>query len=172
MKNLLILRHAKSDWSQPYTSDYDRPLNERGKKDAPLIGEEIFRRKIVPQIILSSTAKRAKRTAEKVSQSFNYQGKIVWMEKFYFGDEDDIIKALQTIESQYERVMIVGHNPTLENLVALLTSSKMDIELPTASLVSIDFNFEAWNKLTLNSGEFKFIIKPRDIEANNNKILP
>jgi len=165
MKNLIIMRHAKSDWANSSLSDFDRPLNERGIKTAPLMGKELLRRNKVPGLIISSPAKRAKTTARMVADSCGYTGDIDLDDAFYFGTIDEILKKIKKKGKQYKSLMVVGHNPTWETLVYSLSKSGTGIQMPTATIVSIIFDIQNWDDLTAKSGEIEFVIIPKELET-------
>ncbi len=121
MKTLLILRHAKSSWDAPELADIQRPLNKRGKNDAPRVGEIIKEAGLHSRCHLSSPAVRAVKTAEAAADTCGYEGEIEIRENFYPGSPGDYIEALNEISDGYARVMVVGHNPGLEELLSDLT---------------------------------------------------
>ena len=125
MKTLLIVRHAKSSWNHPGLSDHDRPLNRRGKEDAPKMGEVLRDEDTIPDMIISSTAKRAQKTAELMADSSGFDGKIVFTRAFYNADSDTYLDMLKTIPDNIETVMFVGHNPGMEELVYDLTGESV-----------------------------------------------
>ena len=147
MKTLLILRHAKSSWNYPELSDYDRPLNKRGKRDAPRMGEHLRQEGLIPDRILTSSAKRARKTASKVAKTSGYIGKVKKLDAFYDTVPGVYFETLQALPNKYQRVMVVGHNPTMEQLVNHLTGH---IErMPTAALAHIEIPIEHWEALNL-----------------------
>lgn len=147
MKTLLILRHAKSSWKYPELSDYDRPLNSRGKRDAPRMGKYLRQQDLIPDRILTSSAKRARKTANKVAKSCGYTGKVKKIEAFYDAVPGVYFEVLQALPDKYQRVMVVGHNPTMERLVNHLTEQ---IErMPTAALAHIELPIQHWDALDL-----------------------
>ena len=147
MKTLLILRHAKSSWDNTGLSDYDRPLNKRGKHDAPRMGKHLSQQGLVPDHILTSSAKRARKTATKVAKACGYAGKIKYLESFYLAPPGVYYEKIQTLQNNYESVMVVGHNPTMEQLVTHLTG-EMNV-MPTTALAHIELPIERWNTLDL-----------------------
>ncbi|MEA3443875.1 MAG: histidine phosphatase family protein [Bacteroidota bacterium] len=157
------MRHAKSDWSLDLDSDFERPLNKRGKKDAPRMGKEMLDRKIVPDHILASTAKRAVETVEAVVKACAYQGKINYFDDFYSGNIDSVFEQIQKLDNLYGRVLLIGHNPTWESLSELLISKDMFIEMPTSTLVSVNAYIDDWKKLEPKSCKFNWLIKPREL---------
>ena len=145
MKTLLILRHAKSSWNYPELSDYDRPLNRRGKRDAPRMGKHLRQEGLIPDRILTSSAKRARKTANKVAKACGYTGKVKKLDVFYDTVPGVYFETLQALPNKYQRVMVVGHNPTMEQLVSYLTGH---IErMPTAALAHIELPIEHWEEL-------------------------
>ena len=104
MKTVLILRHAKSSWNDPLLSDHDRPLNKRGKRDAPYIGEFLKRRQLVPDLILSSTAKRARKTAQAVAKASGSDGTVEIITSFYHSEPNTYISQLADLPDIYQRV--------------------------------------------------------------------
>lgn len=163
MKNLLIMRHAKSDWSDSSLSDFDRPLNKRGKKTAPFMGQELTKRNKTPHLIISSPANRAKTTAKTVAENCNYEGEIQFERDFYFGYVDEIIEIIKKAEKQHNRIMVVGHNPTLESLVSVLTENNTYESMPTAAIASINFNIDDWSELQKNSGKLEWLLIPKEL---------
>ena len=119
MKTLLILRHAKSSWKHPELSDHDRPLNKRGKHDAPLMGRLLKEKELVPDLIISSTAVRAKDTALVVGEVVGYTKKISFLSSLYSASPDAYIQAINDIagDNNYSTILVVGHNPGLEELI-------------------------------------------------------
>ena len=145
MKTLLILRHAKSSWSNPGLADIDRPLNKRGKRDAPRIGAFLYEQDLVPDMILISPAVRARKTAQAVSEACIYPGDIKVVSDFYPGDPDTFIETLISVPDQIERLMIVAHNPGLEELLYVLAGESA--RMPTSALAQVTLPVEAWHDL-------------------------
>lgn len=145
MKTLLILRHAKSSWRDSELADHDRPLNKRGKQDAPRIGNLLRREDLVPDLIVSSSAKRAHKTAELVIEASGYEGELRLDDELYAADPEGILDALQSLADDYERVMVIGHNPGLEELLELLTGEWQ--RLPTAALAQVKLRLDSWQDL-------------------------
>ena len=147
MKTLLILRHAKSSWNHPELSDYDRPLNTRGKRDAPRMGKHLRQEGLIPDRILTSSAKRARKTASKVAKTCGYIGKVEKLDAFYDTVPGVYFETLKALPNKYQRVMVVGHNPTVEQLVNHLTGRVE--RMPTAALAHIEIPIERWETLGL-----------------------
>ncbi len=175
MKTVLILRHAKSDWGVPGQADFDRSLAKRGLEDAPRMGEVLARFSATPDKILASPAQRAKQTAQLVAEACGYRKAIQWEESFYGGGSEDLITALQQLPTSVERVLLVGHNPTLEETVALLCNSQSAIgekwvnswaiKIPTAGLVCLNFDIADWRELELGEGVLQWFVIPKLVKA-------
>ena len=149
MKTLLILRHAKSSWNYPELSDYGRPLNARGKRDAPRMGEFLREQGLIPNRILTSSAKRARKTASKVAKTCGYTGKVKKVDAFYDSVAGVYYETLQALPDKYQRVMVVGHNPTMEQLVRSLTGEFR--QMPTAALAHIELPIQRWEALNVDT---------------------
>jgi len=162
MKQLLIFRHAKSSWKDTSLVDYNRPLNKRGKHDAPMMGEFARSKGLLPDLILSSPAIRAKQTVELFTDGGGYGGEIQYIERLYQGDPQDYINVLKKIPESYSRVMVVGHNPGLEEL--LWQFADENERLSTASLALINLPIKMWKDLDANTeGELVHVWRPKEI---------
>ncbi|HMR64664.1 MAG TPA: histidine phosphatase family protein [Anaerolineae bacterium] len=172
MKTVLLLRHAKSSWDDSGLADFERPLAKRGKKDAPRIGEVLADFEMVPDIILSSPAVRAKETAELVAETSGYRHSIEWHHGFYGGGSEDLISALQRLPNKIERAMLVGHNPTMEETVATLVTGHLtelhdnySIKIPTGGLVCLELQIMDWTAVEPGDAVLQWFIVPRLINA-------
>jgi phosphohistidine phosphatase len=145
VKRLLILRHAKSSWADSSLDDWQRPLNDRGKRDAPRAGEWLLRRSRVPDRIVTSDAVRARTTAEAVAKAAGYSGEIVIEPSLYLATPQAMLAVLNGVADDARTVMIVGHNPGLEEFLLQLSGESHD--LPTAALVEIAVPIEHWSEL-------------------------
>ena len=154
------MRHAKSDWGQNLP-DIERPLNKRGKKAAPLMAEQLKKMNKIPELIISSPAKRAMSTAERVKEKLNIKRSIVVVETFYFGYLADVVEQIKNTDNQYERILIVGHNPVWEDLVAELSVDNEYVSMPTAAIASIVFNTKNWKKI--KKGKLEWLITPKSV---------
>lgn len=145
MKTLLLLRHAKSSWKNPGLADIDRPLNKRGKRDAPRIGALLRELDLIPEIVICSPALRARKTLEAVSEESGYDGEIIINEDFYPGDTETFIESFYSLPKEIERVMIVGHNPGLEEFLHDLTGESA--RMPTSALAQVSLPIIEWPEL-------------------------
>jgi phosphohistidine phosphatase len=162
MKTLLILRHAKSSWREEHLSDHDRPLNKRGRRDAPGMGKLIGEKGLQPQLIICSGAKRARETVELVTTACGYKGELRFSEALYAAPAEAYISVLRELDEKYERVMVVGHNPGLEELLEGFT--KEEQTLPTAALAQVALPIETWQELKGSSeGRLTDLWVPRQL---------
>ncbi|MCF6240646.1 MAG: histidine phosphatase family protein [Bacteroidales bacterium] len=159
MKNLLVMRHAKSDWGNNLP-DIERPLNNRGKKAAPLMADYLKKVKKNPDIILSSPAKRAMSTAKIMKEKLELDKDIIIIKAFYFGFMNELMNTIKAIDNKYETVLIVGHNPVWEDLVSDLTGEAAYI-MPTAAIASIIFNTDDWQKITETDSKLEWSVTPK-----------
>lgn len=160
MKRLFVLRHAKSSWDHPGLSDFERPLNERGKKAAPVMGELMFEKEFNPDIILSSPAKRAKKTAKLVKKNGLIGAEIVFDERIYGAGTNSLMHILAETDNDFASAMIVGHNPGLEGLIQILTGQYE--RMPTAALAVINLEIENWEDIESSCGKPIEILRPKE----------
>lgn len=162
MKTLLLMRHAKSSWKQPGLADRARPLNKRGKRDAPTMGELLRRQDLVPQWIVSSAAQRGRETAERVAEAAGYDGEILFLNQLYAAEPSQYLAALRVAPEQVERVLIIGHNPGLEDLLELLTGEWE--RLPTAAIAHLLVPADRWAHIRGDgSAQLVQIWRPREL---------
>lgn len=163
MKTLLILRHAKSSWAGN-TADHERPLNKRGQRDAPRIGELLRAEDLLPDLILTSTAVRARTTADLVAEYSGYEGSPRQVRSFYHGSPSAFVHALRALPAGYDRVLVVAHNPGLEELLEELTGE--DEVLPTGALARVSLPITHWSQLRANGGgELLDLWRPRELRS-------
>lgn len=164
MKTLYILRHAKSSWDNADLSDFERPLNERGLKAAPLVGGVMKANGFEPEIVLSSPARRAEQTAALIKESAGIGAAIQFDERIY---EASPARLLEIIAEQNEKAasfLLVGHNPGLEGLLKFLTGELHP--MPTAALAVVDLETEKWSEVNSVKGNLRTLIRPREIQIN------
>lgn len=165
MKTLLLMRHAKSSWDNDSLNDYDRPLNERGKRDAPRMGEFILDKKLVPDLIISSSAKRAQETTNKIAQGCAYTGEIKTTEGLYGVSAENCINIIKSTDNKHNSLLIVGHNPATEEILAQLTDRHERI--PTATIIHLEIAIKEWSILTIESNVvLKDIFRPKEVLTN------
>ena len=145
MKTVLLMRHAKSSWKYEDLKDIDRPLNKRGKKDAPYMGELLAKKKKMPELIFSSSAKRARQTAKAVAKEGSYDGDIQYFDSLYLAEPQAYLDVLQQTPDEVKRVLIVGHNPGLESLLQQI-SGRVET-LSTGAVAFVDLPVKKWKDL-------------------------
>ena len=145
MKLLLLLRHARAEREAPGLADHDRPLDERGRRDAAAVGRHLLREGLVPDRILSSTAVRACATAQRVADSCRYEGQVRTSSRLYLGDCLELLGALQELDPSCGRVLVVAHNPGVGELLRLLTGESRAV--PPAALAPVHLPIESWEQL-------------------------
>lgn len=152
MKKLFIIRHAKSSWKDLNLSDFDRPLNKRGKSNAPLMASRLKEKGVLPDIILSSPALRAKSTALKIAKKLNYTQKILFDQKLYDSDISALDSILKNLDKKANIVFIFGHNPELNMLAQHYVGFYENI--PTCGIIEIEFNSKNWKNISRDNATF------------------
>lgn len=162
MKQLLLMRHAKSDWSVPGEADFERTLNERGLRDAPEMGKRLAGRKFHPQLLISSPAKRTLKTSKEVAKQIGYKEHHIEQESvIYEAHTDEIMYLIRNLNDDFHRVMIVGHNPAFTGMVGLLTNSFIE-NMPTAGMALISFHIDTWRQVAPGSGKLEWFDYPKN----------
>lgn len=150
MRQLLILRHAKSDWGNSSLDDWERPLNERGERDAPRVGKWLREQSIVPDLIVTSDAMRARTTAQAVAKAAGYTREVVLEPTLYLAPPDAILDIVCGLPDDAASAMIVGHNPGLEDFVEQLSDEPQG--LVTAALVQLEIPIDRWRDFDFSIG--------------------
>lgn len=164
MKQVLLLRHAKSSWDDAQLKDFDRPLADRGLEDAPRMGDFVRRSGYKPSYIFSSAAKRATQTTRLFSQASEIEPDLIeWNEDLYFGSMKDYIRQIQSADEEHERIMLVGHNPIMENTAGMLAGSehKIAVRMPTAALVCLECFANTWKEVNPGTCQIKWMMIPK-----------
>jgi phosphohistidine phosphatase len=164
MKYLSVLRHAKAEQAGAYPVDFDRPLTARGQKDTHQIGQILA--DFAPGIdwIVSSPAQRTRETAMTVSDLLNYKRAIVWQEAIYEADGERLLNVLAQVPVDMEHVLIIGHNPGMEELVSGLAAGsprRLGIAMPTAGLASLTLEIFGWNQIRWGCATLHSLLRPK-----------
>jgi phosphohistidine phosphatase len=172
MRRLLLLRHAKSSWSEPGASDHARPLNRRGQEAAPRIGAYLNRHKLVPDTVLCSTAKRTRETWELVSSEMRGAPEAAYVERLYDAAPRTLLDVFCHADPAAKSVLVIAHNPGLQEIATDLIAAgdlgdreRLREKLPTGGLVVIDFAIADWSKLHVRSGRLERFVVPRMLET-------
>jgi len=150
-KKLYIIRHAKSSWNDEMLNDFDRPLNKRGKLNAPFMGKRLKANGIMPDIILSSPALRAKTTAEMIAKEINYAKNIVFDKEIYESSASALHEILTKVDDKYSTLFLVGHNPALNMLTENYVNFSQNI--PTSGVVEIEFDCDKWTDINAENAK-------------------
>jgi phosphohistidine phosphatase len=163
-KSLLIIRHAKSSWADLSQKDFDRPLNERGKKDAPAIAKRLHKEKdITLDAIISSPAKRAFSTAKYFADEFGIKKKnIIEVPSLYEASIENFYNAVTNVDDDYDSVALFSHNPGITAFANLLTVTRVD-DMPTCAVFAINIKTNSWKHFKTAAKEFWFFDHPKNI---------
>lgn len=159
MKELLLLRHAKSDWGDPGLADHERPLAPRGERDAPRLGAFLVANAVLPDLVVSSPAERARATAKRVLKAAGYSGDLRFDERIYLADAGSLLRVVHGLPDEAGRVMLVGHNPGFEDLAAALCGGS--VRMTTAALACIELADEQWATVQPGSGSLLWLVNPK-----------
>jgi phosphohistidine phosphatase len=163
MKTLLLMRHAKSSWDDPDLEDHDRPLNERGVRDAPRMGALLSREGLVPDCIVTSTAIRAVTTAELVARECRFEKPVEVTADLYHAGENDWRQQIRQLSDEDSLVLCVGHNPGLEDFLAGWIGRY--VRMPTAAIARLNFDEPGWSDVAgRSSATLEDLWRPRDLE--------
>ena len=163
MKQLLIIRHAKSDWSNPLLTDFERTLNDRGNKDAPLMAKRLKEKNIAIDTFVSSTATRAFTTAKYFANTFDKKEKdILKIDELYHASPKTFYSTIEELNDEFDSAAIFSHNPGITDFVNSLTKTRID-NMPTCAVFAIKIDIESWHQFTSAKKEFWFFDYPKSI---------
>ena len=161
MKTLFLLRHAKSSWKDESLPDFERPLNRRGKHAAERIGRYLKHEVIVPELVLSSPALRARETIERVAKAATWTPEVLFDQRIYEAGGLRLLDVVSQIENERKTALLVGHNPGIQELLMLLTGESKKV--PTAALLKIELKSSKWSTAADKRAKLAWLIKPRDL---------
>lgn len=162
MKTIILVRHAKSSWSDLRLDDFDRPLNKRGKRNAPFMGQKLKEKQIIPDIILSSPAKRARKTAIAIAKAIDFpKKKIIFDDNMYHSDAMYLLELVRNQDDGDETIMLFGHNPDFNDLADILLKQNPVYNIPTTGIYCIKFDVDSWEKVQQGNGEAVFFDYPK-----------
>jgi phosphohistidine phosphatase len=161
MKKLLLLRHAKSSWEDTSLPDFERPLNERGRRAAPLVGRFLNERGIRPELVVCSPAKRTRETIALVLEAAGIETELRFDERIYEAGLQSLLDVVSGIEDEKAEVLLVGHNPGFEYLLERLTGASA--RMPTAALARIILDADNWNEAHATGGRLDWLVKAREL---------
>ena len=161
-KTLILVRHAKSDWSINGQKDFDRTLNERGHSDAPRMGNKFASMRIMPDAIISSPAERAKLTAEYFAEQLKLDTqKTIFNANIYDASVRVLMNEINALENSYNTVMVFGHNPGLSYFAEYATKAEIG-EMPTCAIIGISFEIDSWQMVSQGMGKVDFFTYPEN----------
>lgn len=165
-KQLLLVRHAKSDWGDLSLKDFDRPLNARGYTNAPQMGERLFNKNIIPYAIVSSPALRAITTARLIADKLDIAPeKIIQNPLVYHASEIDLLAVVNHFDNALNLIALFGHNPGISEFANYLCNADI-YSLPTCGMVLIAFDTNNWAEVSGNTGQLKWIDYPKNTAQN------
>ena len=161
MKTIYLVRHGKSSWKYPNLDDFERPLNKRGRKNAPFMGAILKKLKVAPDLIISSPANRASTTARIVAHHINYSlEEIQYSENIYEFSANALIDVIEHLNDDIKKVMLVGHNPALTDLANYIGDTPIS-NIPTSGVFCADLDIPSWAKISDSCGKLKFFEYPK-----------
>lgn len=159
MKTLSLLRHAKSSWGVPDAKDYERGLNERGLRTAPRVGKWLKNQNIKPDLIICSPAVRTRLTCELVTQAASWNTAIEFDERVYLATTDTLLDVVRGVSDQHNNLLLIGHNPGMEDLLEYLTHEAR--RFPTAAFASVELNVKSWSETKATGARLQHFLLPR-----------
>jgi phosphohistidine phosphatase len=173
MRRLMLMRHAKSDWSVGGQRDHDRALAARGREAAPLVGAYMAHHGLRPDKVLVSTARRARETWDLVAPAFGRSPDVAFDERLYEANAKGLLARLRTADAAAHSLLLIGHNPAMHELAGVLMATgdidarqRLLEKFPTAALAVIDFQIDDWSALTPHSGRLDRFVTPRALDAD------
>ena len=171
MKTLYLVRHAKSSWADPGLRDFDRPLAPRGRRAAPAVGAYMEQEGLIPDLVLCSTARRARETWALLSTMLSTEPEVIETDLLYGAGPGRMLEEVRLNGQSADAVMIVAHNPGMEDLATALSGSgpaelldRLHRKYPTAALAVIEFDVPTWSDVAPGTGHLAHFVRPRDLE--------
>ena len=166
MKKLFLIRHAKSSWEDLSLDDFNRPLNNRGNTSANLMGNLLKNQNIIPNLIYSSSALRAKKTTQIISKILETENKILYFDELYDCELETIWETIKQTKESAETIFLVGHNPELNDFATFIAG--FDEHLPTCGIIEIWFDVNKWNDISKKNSQYKSFNYPKLLEKSQN----
>lgn len=160
MKTIYLIRHAKSDWSDFNTDDAERGLNERGKRDIPLMAKELHKKNIKPDLIISSSSKRTKLTVQGLLKELDYSIETIHDDELYLATPNTILSIIKNTNDKYKSIFIVGHNPGITDFANLISDDNIE-NIPTLGIVALKCAVKKWEECKYHNAKVEFFIYPK-----------
>jgi phosphohistidine phosphatase len=167
MKHLFLLRHAKSSWDDPTLADHDRPLAPRGRRAAKVMAEHLERKRIAPELVLCSPARRTRETLARIERGLGGKTDVRIDSELYAVSAAALLEVLHEVPDEVESVMLIGHNPGIQDLALSLARAGSEVsrvrsKFPTAALATLQFN-GGWHELAPGRAELVSFVKPKEV---------
>jgi phosphohistidine phosphatase len=163
MKNILIMRHAKSDWHSDATQDHERPLNERGRSASRIMGSFVSQIHQVPHAVLVSSAVRARTTIDIAVAAGKWESRVITAPELYSQSLETILELVRGQDDSTDSLMLAGHEPTSSSLLAASVGGG-SYRFPTAAIARIDFPVEAWERIRFGIGDLRWFVTPKIVQ--------
>ena len=161
MKTLMLIRHAKSSWNDFSIQDFDRPLNDRGKRDAPMMAQRLREKGLKPDALLASPAKRARKTAEIFAEELDYpRTKIDWIQELYLATPSVFSQVISRVSDEHDFIVVFSHNNGLTDFANQLTNVRID-NIPTCGIFAVKIPITQWSQFPEAEKEFWFFDYPK-----------
>ena len=165
MKQLLLIRHGKSSWDHPGLSDHDRPLNDRGRRDAPRMAAALKQKGVKPDLILSSTAARAATTAQAIASGLDFhESDIEYDSDIYLASTSTLLRVIQSLDESLNTVLMFGHNPGMHETVDRLARDGSVDHFPTLAVGRLELTVDYWGEVEWGSGLLLECLIPRELD--------
>ena len=162
MKNLLLVRHAKSDWGNLELDDFERPLNDRGKRDAPAMAHRLLDKKVKPDAFIASPAKRAAKTAKIFAEEMKVKKEgIIFKPELYLAGPEVFYTVIENADESFETIAVFSHNEGITHFANMLTNARVD-NIPTCGVFAIRINANSWKDFRKAAKEFWFFDYPKN----------
>ena len=161
MRSIIIFRHGKSDWDAIYDRDHDRPLSKRGIKASKKMGQYLNKIQQIPEIVISSSAIRAKNTAKLALEHGSWSSELAIESKIYGGTSETLLSIIHSTEDKYRSICLLGHEPTCSSFISLSTYHSQ--RFTTASMAKINFKTKSWSEIKFGDGILEWIKSPKEI---------
>jgi phosphohistidine phosphatase len=163
LKTLLLIRHAKSDWNDPSVKDFDRPLNDRGKHDAPMMAERLLEKKLKIDAFIASPAKRARKTAEAFAKAYKKdKDDILFVDKLYLAEPSAFLDVITDTDKEYDTIAVFSHNPGITDFANTLTPHQVRTDnIPTCGVFAVKIDTKKWKDFEDAKKDFLFFDYPK-----------
>lgn len=164
MKKLIVVRHAKSSWADPGQKDFDRPLNDRGKNDAPKMAQKLIAEGVKIDAFVSSSAKRARQTCEAFATAYGRdKDEIIYFDKLYHAPAEVYYEAVSEMKNKLDTIAIFGHNPGISDFVNSLHKNDQDFEMPTCAIFAVKADIDKWEDFKKAEKKLMFYKYPKQV---------